>query len=1056
MHIADLHIHSRFSRATSGECDAPHLDLWARKKGIDLIGTGDFTHPAWRAELEQQLMPAEEGLYVLRPELRLPGGAPGAAQPRFVVTGEISSIYKRGGRTRKVHNLILLPGLEQAELLARRLEAVGNIRSDGRPILGLDSRDLLEITLESCPDAIFIPAHIWTPHFSMFGAFSGFETLEECFGDLSGHIHAVETGLSSDPPMNWRVAQLDGLQLVSHSDAHSPAKLGREADLLVCELSYPSLKRALDTGEGLVGTVEFFPEEGKYHLDGHRNCDVCLEPGETARLDGRCPVCGKKLTVGVQNRVEQMASRPEGFRPAWAKAFESLVPLPEVIAASTGASPAGVRVLRQYEAMLQKLGPEFSILRERPLDDIERAAGPCVAEGIRRLRAGQVRRVPGFDGRYGTIGLLSPDEIERLSGQSSLFGEENAVTAPKRKTKASTIRAKAPAPAPDQAAEAPAALNEEQRQAAGADSSVIAVVAGPGAGKTRTLVARVEALLRRGVRPADITAVTFTDQAAAELRQRLESALGGKRALRGLTAGTFHSICLRLLPGVRVAGDAEALELAGQTARELGRKEAPRRLLQAVSQVKNGVEGALDALGADFFARYNARLRGSGLLDFDDLLAEALRRSAENKTCFAHLLVDEFQDINDLQYELVRTWSAGGRSLFVIGDPDQSIYGFRGASGCCFDRLCADRPDTGIIRLRDNYRSTPQVLACAAAVMTAGDGRERAMTPHRPDGAPVRLVTAADPLSEGVFVAKEIARMTGGVDMLDAHRAPAREQARAFSDIAVLCRTHRQAALIERCLRHDDIPAVIVGREDFLQDPAVRGLLGFFRWLLDGGDLASLRLCLQTVWDCPADLIERACSACGPWGQTPPDLEALRAQCGAFPLLQAWLDAAGQYAPLVPREKPHKLLARWTDGEPPAAMQKLGDMAVFYPTMGALLQAVDAGSEADLRRAAGKGVASGAVRLMTLHGAKGLEFPAVFVTGACRRSIPLESENGQSDREEERRLFYVGLTRAREELILTCPGELTDFLQGLPPGTVQTEEAPAIAGRGRPEQLSLF
>ena len=348
MYIADLHIHSRFSRATSKDGDLPHLDWWARRKGIRMVGTGDFTHPAWRAELREQLVPAGEGVYTLRQDLRLPDVAPGEA-PRFVITGEISCIYKRHGRTRKVHNLILLPSLEAADELSARLEAIGNIHSDGRPILGLDSRDLLELTLDTCPDAEFIPAHIWTPHFALFGAFSGFDTMEECFGDLTGHIHAVETGLSSDPPMNWRVSALDGLTLVSHSDAHSPSKLGREADLLDTGLTYPELVRAIRTGEGFQGTVEFFPEEGKYHLDGHRNCGVCLTPAETAALGGVCPVCGKKLTIGVEHRVEALADRPAGFRPEGAKPFESLAPLPEVIAATTGVSAAGKNTQALYE-----------------------------------------------------------------------------------------------------------------------------------------------------------------------------------------------------------------------------------------------------------------------------------------------------------------------------------------------------------------------------------------------------------------------------------------------------------------------------------------------------------------------------------------------------------------------------------------------------------------------------------------------------------------------------------------------------------------------------------
>ena len=370
MLIADLHIHSKYSRATSRDCVPEYLDFWARRKGISLVGTGDFTHPAWRAELMEKLVPAEEGLYTLREDVRFREDTAPEVQPRFVATGEISTIYKKNGRTRKVHSLILLPGLEEAKLLSKRLEAIGNIHSDGRPILGLDTRDLLEITLESCPEAVFIPAHIWTPHFSLFGAFSGFDAIEDCFEDLTPCIHALETGLSSDPPMNWRLSALDKYQLVSKSDAHSPAKLGREANLLDIRPSYPELAKALETGEGLAGTIEFFPEEGKYHLDGHRSCRMCLSPQETEAAGGRCPICGKKLTIGVLHRVEELADRAEDYVKPDAKSFESLVPLPEVIAASEGGSAAGGKVNRKYERMLRELGPEFHILREVPEADI--------------------------------------------------------------------------------------------------------------------------------------------------------------------------------------------------------------------------------------------------------------------------------------------------------------------------------------------------------------------------------------------------------------------------------------------------------------------------------------------------------------------------------------------------------------------------------------------------------------------------------------------------------------------------------------------------------------
>lgn len=405
--IADLHIHSRFSMATSKEGTPENLDFWARKKGISLIGTGDFTHPVWREELKERLVSEGNGLYRLRDAYvkeesrKFPGEG-----TRFVVSGEISSIYKKNGKTRKVHNVILLPSLEAADAMAQHLEKIGNIHSDGRPILGLDSHDLLEMMLDVCPEGILVPAHIWTPHFSVLGAKSGFDSVEECFEELAPYIHALETGLSSDPAMNWRISKLDRYQLVSNSDAHSPSKLGREANLLDIDCSYEGLYRAIQTGEGLEGTVEFFPEEGKYHFDGHRKCGVSLSPVEAERLGGICPVCGKKLTMGVDHRVEQLADRAEGFVKKDGKKYESLVPLPEVISACMGYSTASKKVQGCFEQMIQTLGTEFDILRNVPSEDIKSCAGERIAEGIENVRTGNVKRIPGYDGEYGKIELF--------------------------------------------------------------------------------------------------------------------------------------------------------------------------------------------------------------------------------------------------------------------------------------------------------------------------------------------------------------------------------------------------------------------------------------------------------------------------------------------------------------------------------------------------------------------------------------------------------------------------------------------------------------------------
>ena len=409
--IADLHIHSRFSMATSREGTPENLDFWARKKGISLIGTGDFTHPVWREELKERLVSEGNGLYRLRDEYvkeesrKFPGEG-----THFVVSGEISSIYKKNGKTRKVHNVILLPSLEAADAMAQRLEKIGNIHSDGRPILGLDSHDLLEMMLDVCPEGILIPAHIWTPHFSVLGAKSGFDSVEECFEELTPYVHALETGLSSDPAMSWRISKLDRYQLVSNSDAHSPSKLGREANLLDIDCSYEGLYRAIQTGEGLEGTVEFFPEEGKYHFDGHRKCGVSLSPVEAERLGGICPVCGKKLTMGVDHRVEQLADRAEGFVKKDGKKYESLVPLPEVISACMGYSTASKKVQGCFEQMLHTLGTEFDILRNVPAEDIKTCAGERIAEGIENVRTGKVKRIPGYDGEYGKIQLFAEND----------------------------------------------------------------------------------------------------------------------------------------------------------------------------------------------------------------------------------------------------------------------------------------------------------------------------------------------------------------------------------------------------------------------------------------------------------------------------------------------------------------------------------------------------------------------------------------------------------------------------------------------------------------------
>ena len=552
MFHADLHIHSKFSRACSKDCDIEHLSWWALRKGLRVLGTGDFTHPGWAAELQDTLVPAEPGLFRIRPDLerRLLRDTPAscAGPVRFMLSVEISTIYRRDERTRKVHHLLYAPSFEAAGRITQALAKIGNLASDGRPILGLDSRDLLEITLSGGPGCFLVPAHVWTPWFAVLGSKSGFDAVRDCYADLAGHIFAVETGLSSDPAMNWTCSSLDSYRLVSNSDAHSPPMLGREATVFGTELDYFAMADALRTGTGLDGTIEFFPEEGKYHLDGHRKCGIRIDPEQTRALAGRCPECGKPLTVGVAHRVAELADRPDGFRPDGAAGFTSLVQLPEIMGELLATGPKSKKVDREVTRLVAALGPELSILREVPLDDLSRAGGSLFGEGIARLRRGEVSRDAGYDGEYGTIRLFAPGELDRAAlfavparpaAEQDPAGRAGIATAHPDRLGA---RGQAPAeagpgagggdPAAGRAPAAPVTaaagtgsvldgLDADQRAAATAAGPLL-IIAGPGTGKTRTLTRRIAHQILECGRPAgQFLAITFTRRAAQEMLDRL-------------------------------------------------------------------------------------------------------------------------------------------------------------------------------------------------------------------------------------------------------------------------------------------------------------------------------------------------------------------------------------------------------------------------------------------------------------------------------------------------------------------------------------------------------
>ena len=396
--MADFHLHSKYSRATSREMDLDHIAQWAKWKGLKLVGTGDFTHHLWLSELKEKLSPIGNGLFVYQ-------------DIHFILTTEVNNIFSQGNKSHRIHNVLFAPSIEVVEKINRSLSGFGNLSSDGRPILSLSARDLLEEILGISEDCFLVPGHVWTPHFGLFGANSGFDSIEECFGDLSREIYALETGLSSNPAMNWCLSKLDNLTLISNSDAHSPSRLAREANIFEADLDYKEIIRILKEKDRkkFVATIEFFPQEGKYHFDGHRTCNLCLSPRESKENNNRCPQCGAKLTVGVMHRVNDLADREEGFVPEGSIPFYSLIPLEEIIADCLGKHRGTATVSREYHRLLSYYGNEIRLLLEIPPEDLHQIPGR-IKESILRVREGKVNISPGYDGVYGQVKMFAEGE----------------------------------------------------------------------------------------------------------------------------------------------------------------------------------------------------------------------------------------------------------------------------------------------------------------------------------------------------------------------------------------------------------------------------------------------------------------------------------------------------------------------------------------------------------------------------------------------------------------------------------------------------------------------
>jgi len=999
---ADLHIHSKYSRACSRDCDLEHLTWWARRKGISLVGTGDFTHPAWNEHLHEMLAPAEPGLYRLRGDVQrdvdrtLPPSCDGDV--RFMLSVEISTIYKRDDRTRKVHHLVYLPDLDAVSRFNKALGRIGNLGADGRPILGLDSRDLLEITLNASPDGYLVPAHIWTPWFAALGSKSGFDAIADCYADLADHVFAVETGLSSDPPMNWRVSSLDRYTLVSNSDAHSPPALGREAHSYDCALDYFAIREALRTGDGYRGSLEFFPEEGKYHADGHRACGVRFSPAETEAANGRCPECGKPLTVGVLTRIEALADRPDGARPEGAAGYRNLVPLPEMVGEIRGVGPKSKQVVGEVANLVAKLGPELRILEDVPVEDIAAAGAPMLAEAVTRLRRGEVIRQPGYDGEYGVIRLFDPSELAEpalfaVAAPEPIAMERGAVGAPARQDTAVPT----PEPVPEPAADGLlGGLDPDQRAAAGITEGPLLIVAGPGTGKTRTLTHRLAHLVaEQGADPQRCLAITFTRRAAEEMRERIAALVPGQAA--DIMVATFHALGLAILRehhdragltrGFQVAGDADRLALLSEVT---GSEADARRARAALSRTAAELPADL----ADVRERYVKALRAKDLVDVDELvtlpvalLDADLELVARYRERFGWVCVDEYQDVDEAQYRLLRLLVPADGNLCAIGDPDQAIYAFRGADVGFFLQFRRDYPGAHTVQLTRNYRSAaPIVTAALHAIRPSTLVPDRVLsTMRRSSEAPrVGVHRAQNEQGEASFVARTIDELIGGSSFhsLDSGRVDGRRHhghATSFADIAVLYRTDVQAGAVVDALARAGVPMQKRSHDRLDARSGVRALARELRFAGPGGGpvLTRLKRAAHAI-------AERAPGGAAPGG---PTLDARG--------VEAW-SAVDLLAPLA---------------------ERCGDDVTRF------LAEVALGAEVDTLDPR-----ADAVSLLTLHAAKGLEFPVVFLVGCEAGLLPFSWPGSAADDAqvaEERRLFFVGITRARDRLFLSHAAERT-------------------------------
>ncbi len=1029
--IGDFHIHSHYSRATSKNLTPEYLDYWARIKGINIVGTGDFTHPGWLKELKEKLEPAESGLFKLKEEFKINNQLINPekrnSRVRFLLTSEISNIYKKTGKVRKVHNLVFAPDFSTVEKIQNNLQNLNfNITSDGRPILGLDSRDLLDLILNVSDQCFFVPAHIWTPWFSALGSKSGFDTIVECFGDLSDHIYAVETGLSTDPPMNWMCSLLDKYTLISNSDAHSPEKLGRNANLFNTEFSYNHIIDAIKTGnpENFLGTIDMYPQEGKYHYDGHRKCNVCWNPVETLKHNNICSVCGKKVTVGVTNRIVQLSDRVDINERPNKLPFYSIIPLKEIISEIAGVGPSSKQVTKTYNSIINKAGNELDILLNLSVEEIKKSAGEQLSIAIKRMRNNEVIVNEGFDGEYGTIKVFDKGEIQNL-GSQNLFSDSSNPEKHVNKRKLlnfdlkeykllkenfdnsqNTVELDNNLPTIN-VENFINTLNKEQLLAVEHFNGPSLIVAGPGTGKTRVLTSRIANLiLNKSIDPENILAVTFTNKAAGEMLTRLKKLLINKIDIKKLNILTFHEFGLSVLKKYYHYTDREKnFSIIDEDDKNIILKNElkcgdsqVKKISKAITEVKqmlqttNDIE---DKVLLEIFDKYQNTLKKLNVFDLDDLnyypyllFNQFADVNDFYKAKFKFIMIDEYQDINFAQYNMIKKIiNNDNPNLCVIGDPNQAIYSFRGSDVKFIKKFTDDFRQAKIFELNKSYRCSNNIIKASRDVIKSED-TVSSFLQGIDKGVKIKINEHQTDKSEAEFVARTIEAMIGGLRFFSMDSGITTgndDNDQTLSDFVVLCRLKSQMNEIQQAFKNHSIPYQLVGEKPFFKIEPIKSIIDIMSFCYNE-DNVFLR-------------------------------DKIIAQNKIFVSNLNDIKVLIKYKPVKKAiEIIVNIFFQDNKNDFKREIKRLIDLSSDYDNdFEKFLRFVALGVSTDTYNADIENVT-----IMTLHAAKGLEFKSVFITGCEDGLIPYNLyANQKADINEEKRLLYVGMTRAKKHLFLS-------------------------------------